>query len=87
MVGAAAGYAASQLLRWANRLGADRSSLLTIALALALATLSGLQAIGGNGVLGAFVAGGVLNEQYEDDYQEQQEHFIEAITRVFTCQS
>jgi len=83
VVGAAAGYAASRLLRWANRLGADRSSLLTIALALALAVLTGLQAIGGNGVLGAFVAGAVLNERYQDDYQEHQEHFNEAITRFF----
>ena len=83
LVGGAAGVAASRLLRLANRLGADRSSLLTIALALALATLTGLQAIGGNGVLGAFVAGAVLNERYKDDYQEHQEHFNEAITRFF----
>jgi NhaP-type Na+/H+ or K+/H+ antiporter len=83
VAGAAAGLVASRLLRWANQLGADRSSLLTIALALALATLTGLQAIGGNGVLGAFVAGAVLNQFYEDEYQEHQEHFNEAITRFF----
>jgi NhaP-type Na+/H+ or K+/H+ antiporter len=83
VVGATAGYAASLLLHWANRLKADRSSLLTIALALALATLTGLQAIDGNGVLGSFVAGAVLNERYKDDYQEHQEHFNEAITRFF----
>lgn len=84
VVGSAAGYAASRLLRYANQqLGADRSSLLTIALALALATLSGLQAIGGNGVLGAFVAGAVLNEGYQEDIREHQEHFNEAITRFF----
>ena len=83
VVGAAAGYLASLMLRWATRLLADRSSLLTIALALALATLTGLQAIGGNGVLAAFVAGAVLNEGFEDEQAEHQEHFNEAITRFF----
>lgn len=84
VVGATAGFGASRLLRWAEQqCGPDRSSLLTIALALALATLTGLQAIGGNGVLGAFVAGAVLNELYENDYRENQEHFNEAITRFF----
>lgn len=84
VLGAGAGYAASILLKWAaTQVGAERSSLLTIALALALATLTGLQAIDGNGVLGAFVAGAVLNDAYEDDYEEHQEHFNEAITRFF----
>jgi NhaP-type Na+/H+ or K+/H+ antiporter len=81
VVGAAGGWIASRLLRWANRLEADRPSLLTIA--LALATLTGLQAIGGSGVLGAFIAGAVLNELHQDEYQEHQEHFNEAITRFF----
>jgi NhaP-type Na+/H+ or K+/H+ antiporter len=81
--GAAAGTIAGRLMHWANRLGAERSSLLTIALALALATLTGLQSIGGNGVLGAFVAGAMLNERYKDDYEEHREHFNEAITRFF----
>ena len=84
VVGSAAGYAASRLLRYAKQeLGADRSSLLTIALALALVSLFGLQAIGGNGVLGAFFAGAVLNESYQEDIREHQEHFNEAITRFF----
>ena len=82
-VGAAAGYAASRMLRWANRMGAERSSLLTIALALAVATLSGLQAIDSNGVLGAFVAGAVLNELYVDEHEEHQQHFNGAVTRFF----
>jgi NhaP-type Na+/H+ or K+/H+ antiporter len=84
VVGAALGYAAGFLLKWATRQpGADRSSLLTIALALAIATLAGLQAINGNGVLGAFVAGAVLKHAYDDEAQEHQEHFNEAITRFF----
>ena len=58
-------------------------SLLTIALALALATLAGLQAIGGNGVLGAFVAGAVLNDAVGGDHEEHQEHFNEAVARFF----
>ena len=83
-VGGALGYVAGLLLKWATRQpGAERSSLLTIALALALATLAGLQAVGGNGVLGAFVAGAVLNGAYEDEAAQHQEHFNEAITRFF----
>ncbi len=82
--GIAGGYLASKCIRWARRdQDSDRSSLLTIALALALATLGGLQAIGGNGVLGAFIAGAALNEAYEEDAQEHQEHFNEAISRFF----
>ncbi len=84
IVGGAFGHAAGVLLKWAAKQpGAERSSLLTIALALALGTLAGLQAIGGNGVLGAFMAGAVLNNAFEDEAQEYQEHFNEAITRFF----
>lgn len=84
LLGAGAGYLAGRMIGWAARQpGAERSSLLTIALALALATLTGLQAIGSNGVLGAFVAGAVLNQVFEDEYLEHQEHFNEAITRFF----
>ena len=82
--GVGAGYLAHLCMRWAGRHpNADRASLLTIALALALATLTGLQAIGGNGVLGAFIAGAALNEAYEKDLEEHQEHFNEAISRFF----
>ncbi len=87
VLGGAFGYAAGILLKWAaSQPGVERSSLLTIALALALATLTGLQAVGGNGVLGAFFAGAVLNHAFENEAQEQeeqQEHFNEAITRFF----
>ena len=84
VLGAGAGYVAGLLLKWAaGQIDAERSSLLTIALALALATLTGLQAIGSNGVLGAFVAGALLNNAYEEESQQHQEHFNEAITRFF----
>lgn len=84
VLGAAAGWLARLGMRWAGKHpDADRSSLLTIALALALATLGGLTAMGSNGVLGAFVAGVALNEAYEKDYEEYQEHFNEAIARFF----
>jgi NhaP-type Na+/H+ or K+/H+ antiporter len=84
VLGAGAGYLASILLKWAaGQIDAERSSLLTIALALAVATLTGLQAVGSNGVLGAFVAGALLNNAYEEESQEHQEHFNEAITRFF----
>ena len=84
VLGAFGGYVARRCMEWANRHpDTERSSLLTIALALALATLAGLQAIGGNGVLGAFVAGAVLNESVGEDHEEHQEHFNEAIARFF----
>jgi NhaP-type Na+/H+ or K+/H+ antiporter len=84
VLGAGVGYVASLLLKWAaGQIDAERSSLLTIALALALATLTGLQAIGSNGVLGAFVAGALLDNAYEEEDQVHQEHFNEAITRFF----
>ncbi len=84
ILGAVAGLFASLCMRWAGRHpDTERSSMLTIALTLALATLAGLQAIGGNGVLGAFVAGAVLNESFSDEHEEHQEHFNEAIARFF----
>ncbi len=84
LLGAAAGYVAGLCMGWAGRHpDTERSSLLTIALALALATLAGLQAIGGNGVLGAFVAGAMLNESFDEEHEEHQEHFNEAIARFF----
>jgi NhaP-type Na+/H+ or K+/H+ antiporter len=84
LLGGAAGYVARRLMQWAARQeDAEHGSLLSIALALALATMTGLQAIGGNGVLGAFVAGAVLNDGYEAADQEQQDRFNEAVTRFF----
>ena len=84
LLGAAAGYLAGRCLAWAHRHpDTERSSLLTIALALALATMAGLQTIGGNGVLGAFIAGAVLNESFTDEHESHQEHFNEAISRFF----
>ncbi len=84
VIGVGAGYLATICLKWARKdPDADHASLLTIALALSLAVLGGLQAVGGNGVLGAFIAGAVLNEVYEDEAQQHQEHFNEAISRFF----
>ncbi|MDA8250674.1 MAG: cation:proton antiporter [Rhodospirillales bacterium] len=84
VVGAAAGWLACKCMRWAARqTDADRASLLSIALALALVTLAALQAIGSDGVLGCFVAGATLNEAYDEDYVQHQEHFNEAISRFF----
>ena len=84
VLGALAGYVARRCMDWAaGHPDTERCSLLTIAFALALATLAGLQAIGGNGVLGAFVAGAVLNESLGEDHEEHQEHFNEAIARFF----
>ena len=84
VLGVAGGYLARFCMdRAARHPDTERSSLLTIALALALATLAGLQTVGGNGVLGAFVAGAVLNETYSEEHEEHQEHFNEAVARFF----
>jgi NhaP-type Na+/H+ or K+/H+ antiporter len=84
VVGIVIGYLARVCMRWAGgHPDADPGSLLTIALFLALATLTGLHAMGGNGVLGVFIAGAALNEAYGDDYTTHQEHFNEAISRFF----
>lgn len=84
LVGAAAGWLASHVLRWARqRPDAERASLLTVALSLSVATLAAMQVLGGSGILAAFVAGAMLKEALESEQQELQEHFNEAFGRFF----
>jgi NhaP-type Na+/H+ or K+/H+ antiporter len=82
--GAVIGWLAGQVLRWARRRpDAERPSLLTVALSLSIATLALMQVLGGSGILAAFVAGAMLKEALEDEQQERQEHFNEALSRFF----
>lgn len=83
-VGAAAGWVACQVLRWAaSRPDASHSSLLTAAIALSLASLTGVHWFGGDGIMASFAAGAVLNGCVLGEAEQRQERFNEAMTRFF----
>lgn len=78
------GYAAGKTLRWAERKETmERTSLLTISLALSLTVLGVTELLHLNGVLAAFVAGIVFNFAGSSDAKESQEEVQEAISRFF----
>src|SRR5919112_1618270 len=78
------GYAAGKTLRWAERKETmERTSLLTISLALSLSVLGVTELLHLNGVLAAFVAGVVFNFAGSSDAKESQEDIQEAISRFF----
>jgi sodium/hydrogen antiporter len=78
------GYAAGRTLRWAERKETmERTSLLTISLALSLTVLGVTELLHLNGVLAAFVAGIVFNFAGSSDAKESQEEIQEAISRFF----
>ncbi len=85
LVGGVAGWITAEALRWArNRPDAEAASLLTVTIALALATTSGVRLLGGDEVLAAFVAGAVLNNSNRRfDVAEHHERFSEALGRFF----
>ncbi len=84
VLAAGMGYAAGKTFRWAEaRETAERTSLLTISLALSLSVLGTVELLGSNGVLAAFVAGVVFNAVGSSDAKERQEDVQEAITRFF----
>ena len=77
-------YAIGKTLRWAERRETiERTSLLTVSLALSLTVLGVTELAGMNGVLAAFVAGVVFNVVGSSDTKERQEEIQEAITRFF----
>jgi sodium/hydrogen antiporter len=78
------GYLAGKTLRWAEREETmERTSLLTISLALSLTVLGVTELLHLNGVLAAFVAGIVFNFAGASDAKESQEEIQEAISRFF----
>lgn len=75
-------------LRWAERKETmERTSLLTISLALSLTVLGVTELLHFNGVLAAFVAGIVFNFAGSSDAKESQEEIQEAISRFFDLPS
>jgi sodium/hydrogen antiporter len=83
-VAALMGYAAGRILRWAERKETmERTSLLTVSLALSLTVLGVTELLHLNGVLAAFVAGIVFNFAGSSDAKESQEDIQEAISRFF----
>lgn len=85
LVGVALGWAASACLNWADRHPAvEKTSMVTAVLALALTSLAGARAFGGDGVLAAFAAGAVVNARLRTGEAEgQARQFQEAFTRFF----
>jgi sodium/hydrogen antiporter len=78
------GYAAGKTLRWSERKETmERTSLLTVSLALSLTVLGVTELLHLNGVLAAFVAGIVFNFAGSSDAKESQEEIQEAISRFF----
>jgi sodium/hydrogen antiporter len=78
------GYLAGKTLRWAEvKETMERTSLLTISLALSLTVLGVTELLHLNGVLAAFVAGVVFNFAGSSDAKERQEDIQEAISRFF----
>jgi NhaP-type Na+/H+ or K+/H+ antiporter len=84
-VGAAAGWLTARCMTWAReRPDADRASLLTVTIALALATMAGVHLLGADEILAAFVAGAVLNNvNRKAKVEEYHERFSEALGRFF----
>ncbi len=82
-IGVAAGWLTCQLLRWTARHYVEAGSLLTVALALALAVMAAERVLDGDSILAAFVAGAMLNQGYEGEAEKRQERFNEAISRFF----
>jgi sodium/hydrogen antiporter len=85
LTGSGAGWVTARVLRWVrNRPDADGASLLTVTIALALATAAGVHLLGGDEVLAAFVAGAVLNNSNREfNVEEHHERFSEALGRFF----
>jgi sodium/hydrogen antiporter len=78
------GYLAGKTLRWAERKETmERTSLLTVSLALSLTMLGVTELLHLNGALAAFVAGIVFNFAGSSDAKESQEEIQEAISRFF----
>src|ERR687892_587281 len=89
VVAALMGYTAGKTLRWAERKETmERTSLLTVSLALSLTVLGVTELLHLNGVLAAFVAGIVFNVAGSSDAKESQEEIQERTSPASsTCSS
>jgi NhaP-type Na+/H+ or K+/H+ antiporter len=84
VVGTLTGLGSGRLLRWAQRKReTEMTSLVTLALALAIATMSACLLLGSDGILACFVAGAWLNEALAGNDEERHDRFHQAISRFF----
>lgn len=84
LLGLVIGYLAGRLLRWSRRrLGAERISLLSLALALTIATLGGVRLLGGDGVLAAFTVGLAFDYFAQAEITRHQGSIQDVLTRFF----
>lgn len=84
LVGALAGWSTGKALLWfQSRPSSERTSLLTVSLALAMALMGGVKLVGSDGLLAAFVAGLFLNRSIRGDLAGQKQDLHEAVKRFF----
>lgn len=84
VVGTLTGLGSGRLLIWANsKRETEMTSLVTLALALAVATMSACMLLGSDGILACFVAGAWLNEALAGDGEKRHDRFHQAISRFF----
>lgn len=84
LVGSMTGFVSSRLLRWASRHGeTEVSSLVTLALSLAVATTAACRLLDTSGILACFIAGAWLNETLSGDQEKRHHQFHQAISRFF----
>jgi len=82
-LGGLIGWLAGHLFAWAERQrDAERPSLITVAIALALLTVAVCELLGTDGILACFIAGAMFNLQLHGENEKKQEHFNEAISRL-----
>lgn len=83
-VGTFTGLLSGRLLRWASRHSdAETTSLVTLALTLAVATMTACRLLDTDGILACFIAGAWLNEALAGNEEERHDRFHQAISRFF----
>ncbi|MEB3358533.1 MAG: cation:proton antiporter [Synechococcales bacterium] len=83
--GGLAGYAAGQLLKWAERKKMiENSSFIAYSLALSITILGAAKLLGTDGVLAVFIAGLFFGDVVGGQQRSQEDNVQEAINRFFT---
>jgi NhaP-type Na+/H+ or K+/H+ antiporter len=86
LLGGIIGYGAGHLQQWAQRTfssSMERSSLLTVTLALALVVLGLVKLLGSDGILAVFAAGITFNMVVQGQEKARQENTQEVVKRFF----
>jgi NhaP-type Na+/H+ or K+/H+ antiporter len=77
------GWLAGHIFAWAERQrDAERPSLITVAIALALIAVAASELLGTDGILACFAAGAMFNRQLHGESEKKQERFNEAVSRL-----